>query len=116
MPKKSRQAHIPQQVRRRKARRPNLSSPPVYQEPEAPSFVDEPVLVAPGLQSAGPVVARPGRRLEQLTSAREGGAPRVTAGQLPLIDRAYLIDELRRIALISGSLLTFIVVLAIVFR
>jgi hypothetical protein len=37
-------------------------------------------------------------------------------GQLPVFERAYLVGELRRIALTAGSLLAIIIVLAIVLR
>ena len=38
------------------------------------------------------------------------------AGQLPTFERSYIVDELRRIAIISGSLFAFVIVLAIVLR
>ncbi len=38
------------------------------------------------------------------------------AGQLPTFERSYLVDELKRISMISGSLLALIVFLFIVLR
>ncbi len=38
------------------------------------------------------------------------------AGQLPTFERSFIADELRRIAIISGSLFALVVVLAIVMR
>lgn len=62
------------------------------------------------------VEARPRRRLEMLTRSQDSPVVRVSAGQLPTYERAYLLGELRRIAIVSGLLLTLIVVLAIVLR
>jgi len=38
------------------------------------------------------------------------------SGQLPTFERAYIHDELRRIAIISGVLFTLVIVLAFVMR
>jgi hypothetical protein len=55
----------------------------------------------------------PGTR--PLPSETRAAAGRAT-GPLPVFERSYLVSELRRIALISGSLLALLVVLAIVLR
>jgi hypothetical protein len=142
MPKKRRQAHIPQQVnrKRRTVRRPEFSAAPQPQrEPEErvdldgnPIFADD-VLASQATAHygfTGPVETRPhwigktaqeqrqpGRRVSQL---RHGGAPeqtsRVTPGQLPTFAPGYLSDELRRIAITSGSLFLVVIVLALVMR
>jgi hypothetical protein len=57
-----------------------------------------------------------GRRFAAATSAREGYSGRMIPGQLPTFERAYLIRELTQIAVISGSLLTLLIVLWIVMR
>ena len=138
MPKKRRQAHIPQQQttrKRRVARRPGFAPEP---EPEErvdldgnPIFADS--VAAPDATaqwgSAGPVETRPqwiagtgrqrqpGRRMAELRSAASGpGATRIAAGQLPTFERGYLREELRRIAITAGSLFAIIIVLAIVMR
>ena len=111
MPKKPRQAHIPQQVRRRRARR---GSAVIL--PEAPQFAEEPAaMVAPGVQGE-PVPARARRRLEALTRTTDATAVRTAPGQLPTFDRAYLVDELRRITITAGALLALIIVLTVILR
>jgi hypothetical protein len=115
VPKKARQAHIPQQVvRRRRLRRPNVEGAVLEAEP---SFADEPAFVAPG--AAAPVEAPPQRRrLETLRQrqSQEGAAMRVIPGQLPTFERAYLVRELKTIGLTAGSLLALIIALTIVLR
>jgi hypothetical protein len=60
---------------------------------------------------------QPGRRTAQLRQrGTSEGAARIMAGQLPTFERSFIVDELRRIAIISGALFTLIVVLAIVMR
>jgi hypothetical protein len=57
-----------------------------------------------------------GRRLQTLRGNPDTRAVRITPGQLPTYERSFLQEELRRIAMISGSLLAFILVLTIVLR
>jgi hypothetical protein len=57
-----------------------------------------------------------GRRLELVTRDREQTVVRVIPGQLPTFERSYLISELRRIGMISGSLLALIIVLTVLLR
>ena len=38
------------------------------------------------------------------------------AGQLPTFEHSYIVDELRRIAIIAGSLFAVVIILAIVMR
>ena len=69
----------------------------------------------------GPVDTRPqprvgGRRLQTLRGSPETGGVRITPGQLPTYERSFLQEELRRIAMISGSLLALILVLFVVLR
>jgi hypothetical protein len=49
------------------------------------------------------------------SSAARAGSLRSSA-QLPVFDRAYLVDELKRIAIISTSLLGVIIALTLVLR
>lgn len=113
MPKRSRQSHIPAQVRRRKPRRPNDFT---SQLAESEAFHD----LAEAEGAAVPLVPatatpRMGRRLSAATASREGTAHRAT-GQLPTFERAYLIRELTQIGIISGSLLMVIILLWLVMR
>jgi hypothetical protein len=113
MPKRSRQAHIPSQVTRRRIRRTNLGSGDL--EPAVDNAVNE---VATPAFTAAPAVAaasRPGRRMESLSGNREA-AIRVIPGQLPTFERAYLVKELRQILLTAGSLLAVIIALSFVLR
>jgi hypothetical protein len=88
-----------------------------------PNFADEP-LIAGGVSTgfgSGPVDTRPqprgGRRLEMLRgSANRELAVRVAPGQLPTYERGYLMEELRRISLISGALLAVVLVLTVLLR
>jgi hypothetical protein len=120
VPKKSRQAHVPSQIRKRKARR--AGQVPAYPDSldeVEPVFADPPNFmngVAGMGDASGPVETRPARRLELLRSSREQASVRVVPGQLPTFERAYLVGELRRIALTAGSLLAVIIVLALVLR
>ncbi|HEY7270207.1 MAG TPA: hypothetical protein VH951_10300 [Dehalococcoidia bacterium] len=123
MPKKRRQAHIPQTVtrKRRPSRRPEFEGTPAEQpefDTTEPSFADAPVANIPGYATGVVATRAGGRRLEQLrrSSAGEHAAPRVVTGQLPTFERAYLVNELRRIFITSGILLALIVVLAFVLR
>jgi hypothetical protein len=60
---------------------------------------------------------QPGRRTAQLRQrGTSEGAARIMAGQLPTFERAYIHEELRRIAIISGVLFTLVIVLALVLR
>ncbi len=134
----------PARATRRPPRRPDFAAGPVQDEPKAepeertdldgqPIFADDAGLtsVAGAFGDAtGPVETRPewigrtsssqrqpGRRTAQLRQrGTSEGAARIMAGQLPTFERAYIVDELRRIAIISTSLFALIVVLAIVMR
>jgi hypothetical protein len=115
MPKKSRQAHIPQQPKRRKARRavPITLSETVVARSAA---LEEPVEAEP-IAPAPITPLRPGRRVESLRApATTQLGARVVPGQLPTFDRAYLVRELRQITLTFAGLLGVIIVLAIVLR
>jgi hypothetical protein len=138
MPRK-RPARTPQQSsrRRRGPLRPEFSPGPVQpgktDRSGNPIFADD--VVAPDATavwgSTGPVETRPewidetpqaarrqpGRRTAQLrrTGSSEGAA-RIMAGQLPTFEHSYIVDELRRIAIIAGSLFAVVIVLAIVMR
>jgi hypothetical protein len=138
MPKKRRQAHIPQQQtrKRRVARRPefapvpeqaervDLDGNPIFADPvaapDATAFYGTtgPVETRPQwIGSAGRQQRQPGRRMAELRSGAAGqGAARIAAGQLPTFERGYLREELRRIAFTAGSLFAIIIVLAIVMR
>jgi hypothetical protein len=128
---------------RRAPRRPDFApGPEQRQQPEEertdldgnPIFADEPALPAATAHfgTTGPVETRPhwigstapseprrqpGRRMAQLRQrGTSEGAARIMAGQLPTFEHSYIVDELRRIAIISGSLFALIIVLAIVMR
>jgi hypothetical protein len=115
MPKRSRQAHIPQQVKRRKVRRPDAS-----QDEPPPQFADPPLISEPAYMGTGPVAPTPpppaGRRRLELVQRRQESVVRVVPGQLPTFERAFLMAELRQIGIISGALLALIVVLALIVR
>jgi hypothetical protein len=49
-------------------------------------------------------------------SANRDLAARVAPGQLPTYERGYLMEELRRISLISGGLLAVVLVLTVLLR
>lgn len=140
MPRK-RPAKSPQQGsrRRRAPKRPEFSpGPDAPGTPERidldgkPIFADDvaspegavayagpgPVETRPEWIARTPEPARtPGRRTAQLRRAGASeGAARIMAGQLPVFERSYINDELRRIAIISTSLFALIIVLAIVMR
>lgn len=140
MPKKKR----PSRVTRRAPRRPQFAAGPEQSdaEPEErsdldgePIFADDaslPSAVGALGNATGPVETRPewiarsaseqsrrqpGRRTAQLRQrGTSEGAARIMAGQLPTFERSYIIDEMRRIAIITGVLFAVIVVLAIVMR
>jgi hypothetical protein len=131
MPKRPRQAHIPQQSKRRKVRRPTPGTSTTYPSDETgrngtsvagdePAFADEPVFAEAAVVGATTVAtARTGRRLSSLRAPQERMiAPGIRAvpGQLPTFERAYLMRELRQIAIVSSSLLALIIVLTIVLR
>jgi hypothetical protein len=88
-----------------------------------PNFADEPLIpggVSTGI-GTGPIDTRPqpraGRRLEMLRgSANRDLGTRVAPGQLPTYERGYLMEELRRISLISGGLLAVVLVLTVLLR
>jgi hypothetical protein len=131
VPKRPRQAHIPSQQRtNRKPKRPFMTGAGRATEPLPddeifePNFADPPLIqggVSTGIGS-GPVDTRPqprpGRRLEMLrgNANRDTATSRITPGQLPTYQRAYLMDELRRISLISGGLLGVIIGLTVLLR
>jgi hypothetical protein len=139
MPKK-RPARVTQQTsrRRRIPRRPEFSPGPT--QPEKTDLSGNPIFADDVATSAaagafgeatGPVETRPewiestpqppsrqpGRRTAQLrrTGGSEGAA-RIMAGQLPTFEHSYIVDELRRIAIIAGSLFAVVIILAIVMR
>ena len=121
MPKRSRTSHIPSQIRRRKARRPNDFSSLVGSQGLQDIAEAEAAVVPPTPDAATAVAApaagrRMGRRLEAATRAREGYAPRTNTGQLPTFDRAYLVRELTQIGVISSALLLLLIVLFFVMR
>ncbi|HXH23338.1 MAG TPA: hypothetical protein VNN10_15060 [Dehalococcoidia bacterium] len=115
MPKKPRQAHIPRAkvARKRKANRRDAVSV------AADAFIDVsgPVQVpAYGREPVGPIpLAASGARAGH-PPATARMSPARAAGQLPTFERAYLVEELRRIGVISASLLGVIVLLAIFLR
>jgi hypothetical protein len=138
MPKKRRAAHIPQQAtRRRKAAPRHNFAPAPDQTPETeprsdldgnPIFANEIAVpgATAGYAAVGPVETRP-QWIHSQTARREGrrraelrgvttGPVRLAPGQLPTYDRAYLVSELQRIGIISGSLLAVIIVLTIILR
>ena len=134
MPKKPRQAHISQQLKRRKARRPAQGSTGGVPENETsrrgapladePIFVDTPLMGESSFLGGGPVAApaagpRVGRRVGSLRTPQEPAttaATRVVPGQLPTFERAYLMRELRQIGIISVALLAVILILTILLR
>jgi hypothetical protein len=138
MPKKRRQAHIPQQSnrKRRVTRRPEFAPAPQPQERNdldgQPIFADSVAMPAGNLGSGGgggPVETRPhwiggtapqrqpGRRTAQLRRGAAAATPsRAAAGPLPSFERAFLVSELRRITLISAALFGVIIVLTLVLR
>jgi hypothetical protein len=133
MPKRPRQAHIPQQAKRRKSRRPTGESTATIADEtrgqngsltvdEEPVFAGPPPMAEPALIGTGPVATAPrtGRRLSTLRGAapseQTAAASRAIPGQLPTFERAYLMRELRQIAIVSSSLLALIVVLTIILR
>jgi hypothetical protein len=139
MPKKRRAAHIPQQSTRRRKAPPRRDFAPAPEQPrdsEPPADIDgNPIFAGEtanwssataGFTPTGPVETRPhwigsqtarreGRRRAELRGGATGQV-RLTPGQLPTYERAYLVNELQRIGIISGSLLAVIIVLAVVLR
>ena len=107
MPKRPRQAHIPQQAKKRKVRRNPLftAADPYLAEEKVVSFAER----QPVATDALPSEALPRRAEARLAVVR-------SAGQLPTFERAYLVNELRQIALTATGLLAFIIVLTIVLR
>src|SRR3954469_18549558 len=128
VPKRPRQAHIPAQQRSsRKPKRPFMTASgraaEAAEELFEPNFADEPVFAGGALPTqTGPIDTRPqprtggGRRLQMLRGNQEHAGIRVTPGQLPTYERGYLMEELRRIALISGGLLALVLVLTVLLR
>jgi hypothetical protein len=115
-----------QQRSNRKPKRPFMTASQRAEAAEElfePNFADEPFVpggISTGIGS-GPVDTRPqpraGRRLEMLRgSANRELAVRVAPGQLPTYERGYLMEELRRISLISGGLLALVLVLTLLLR
>jgi hypothetical protein len=113
MPKRSRTSHIPAQIRRRKARRPNDFTSALAESQAFRQLAEDEAAIVPATPVATP---RMGRRLEAATRSREGYVGRTVAGQLPTFERAYLVRELTQIAVISGSLLLLLIVLWVVMR
>jgi hypothetical protein len=135
MPKKKRQAHIPQgSPRKRRPIRRNGLDPAGNEQTNdldgQPIFAEEVAVGVPGVTPSGPVETRPHRvasssapqgsatrrRMEQLRRNREDAPVRVVAGQLPSFAPGYLSNELRRITITSVSLFAVIIVLAIILR
>ena len=130
VPKRPRQAHIPAQQRSsRKPKRPFMTASQRAEAEEElfePNFADDPTFmsgttVAAASGATGPVDTRPqpraGRRLEMLRgSANRDLGVRTAPGQLPTYERSYLMEELRRISLISGGLLALVLVLTVLLR
>ena len=115
MPKRPRQSHIPSQVRKRKPRRPVDFSNALPGPDDGPELAGE--VVSAVHSGAAPGSARPRRRLDEVTRAREGMVARTHhAGELPTFERTYLVRELTQIASISGLMLAVIVVLWLVMR
>ncbi len=119
MPKRPRQAHVPQQPRKRKARRQPAAPPAAPSDAEAPVFAEAPPLVnvagAFG-DASGPVETRPHRRLDRLAESRERVTVRAVPGQLPTYERSYIMAELRLIGVTFGGLLALVLLLAVVLR
>lgn len=60
---------------------------------------------------------QPGRRTAQLRQrGTSEGAARIMAGQLPTFERSYIMNELRRIAIISGALFAAVIVMTVLLR
>lgn len=130
MPKKPRQAHISQQLKRRKARRPTPLAGAETPVPNgnATPLEEAPVLAGPALMAdsaflrsepAAPASSsgRLGRRTGALRAPEERAiAARAIPGQLPTFERSYLMRELRQIGTISTALLALIIVLTIILR
>ena len=83
-----------------------------------PSFADPPLYSGASVNS-GPVDTRPDtgpyRRLQVARAARDG-VVRANPGQLPTFERAFIVRELRQIAMTSTALLGLIIVLTILLR
>jgi hypothetical protein len=137
MPRKRRPARSSQ---RRAPRRPEFAAGPVQPAPEKTDLDGQPIFAddvsVPSATAhfgiSGPVETRPewigstapqqpqrqpGRRTAQLRQrGTSEGAARIMASQLPTFERSYIVDELRRIAIISGALFALVIVLALVMR
>ena len=112
MPKKSRQAHVPGQAKKRKVRR--TASSTFQGAGEAVEAEDDAKDSEPAQSHQGE--PRPRRRLDMVTRAREGSSVRAAPGQLPVFGRDYLAKELKQIGLISASMFALIIFLAVVLR
>jgi len=107
MPKRPRQAHIPQQTKKRKLRRtPLTTAADSYLAPEDNGAT----FVQPPPPAHGPAEPALSRRAEARTTVLR------SAGQLPTFERSYLVNELRQIGLTAAGLLAFIVVLTVILR
>jgi hypothetical protein len=94
-----------------------VSPVPVREEDDdAPTFADEPALAMMPGYGTGVVAPRTRRRTEMLTAERDHISGRVIPGQLPTFERSYLVTELRRISIISASLLALLLVLTLALR
>jgi len=97
--------------KRKTARRDGVTVP-------ADAYIDvSPPIRVPGVlgqDPVGPIPLPSSVAARPRPSARPGSAR--VAGQLPTFERAYLIEELRRISITAGSLLALIIVLTILLR
>lgn len=59
-----------------------------------------------------------GRRMAQLKRSTRESVPvsRSTAGQLPVLNRAHMVDDLRRITITTGVLTSLLIVLTLALR
>jgi hypothetical protein len=117
VPKRPRQAHVQRQItRKRKSGRRDGNTATA---PESSLDLSTPVTI-PGVAFDGPVAPLPmpssARRARPQASAANPRPAQSRAGQLPTFERAYLVEEMRRIGITSGVLLAFIIVLTILLR
>jgi hypothetical protein len=119
VPKRPRQAHVPQQTRKRKVRKQQpqpLRAEEQQNEQKAPAPRAETSSAVATAERPQPRPVEPatGSRL----AARRANAESMRArqGQLPLLDRAYVMAEMRRSGIVSGVLFFLIVVLWVLLR